>query len=256
MTKIEKNIRASLQKKEILLVSHVVLGYPDIETGIQSVKEMADAGVDIIELQIPFSDPQADGPFFTKAQQDAVNMGITTNQCFEFAEKVCSEFPELNFVFMTYINIVFKYGISAFVEKAAKVGIKGIILPDLPIEEADEYIEACELFKIAPILMFTPTTTEKRMKKINQKAEGFIYCQARVGITGTHTKFGEAETEYITRCKRNTGLPIAMGFGIQKKDDIDFLKGKVDIAICCTQAVKALVKDGPKGMGNFLKSLR
>jgi tryptophan synthase alpha chain len=256
MTKIEKNIRTSLNEKEILLVSHVVLGYPNIEIGIQSVKEMANAGVDIIELQIPFSDPQADGPFFTKAQQDAVNNGITTKQCFDFAEKVSSKFPEINFVFMTYINIVFKYGIAKFVEKAAEVGIKGIILPDLPIEEADEYINACELYKIAPILMFTPTTTEDRMKKISQKAKGFIYCQARVGITGTHTKFGKSETEYIARCKRNTELPIAMGFGIQEKDDVDFLKGKVDIAICCTQAVKALVKNGPKGMGSFLKSLR
>ena len=256
MITIEKNIRKSLEQKEILLVSHVVLGYPDIKTGMQSVKEMAKAGVDIIELQIPFSDPQADGPFFTKAQQDSVKMGITTEQCFEFAEKACKNYPEINFLFMTYINIVFKYGIPAFVKKAAEAGIRGIILPDLPIEEADEYIAACEQYNIAPILMFTPTTTEERMKKISKKAKGFIYCQARVGITGTHTKFGESEIEYISRCRTNTELPIAMGFGIQEKEDVDFLKDKVDIAICCTQAVKALIKDGPVGMRNFLKSLR
>ena len=256
MTEIEKNIRTSLEEKNILLVSHVVLGYPDIKTDIQSVDEMAAAGVEIIELQIPFSDPQADGPFFTEAQQSAVNTGITTEQCLEFAEKVCRKYPKINFVFMTYINIVFKYGISKFVNKAVKIGVRGIILPDLPIEESDEYLKACELHNIAPILMFTPTTTEDRMTKINQNAKGFIYCQARVGITGTHTKFGQAETEYIARCRRNTELPIAMGFGIQKKSDIDFLKGKVDIAICCTQAVKALIKHGPKGMGEFLKSIR
>ena len=256
MTEIEKNIRRSLQEKEILLVSHVVLGYPDLDMGLQSVAEMYNAGVDIIELQIPFSDPQADGPFFTKAQQDAVNMGITVKQCFEFAENVCRKYPEINFVFMTYTNIAFKYGISRFVEKSAKIGIKGIILPDLPIEESDEYLKACVLHEIVPILMFTPTTTEDRMKKINQEAGGFIYCQARVGITGTHTKFGDDEAEYISRCRRNTDLPIAMGFGIQNKDDIDFLKGKVDIAICCTQAVKILVKHNPKKMGEFLAALR
>jgi tryptophan synthase alpha chain len=256
MIELEKNIKKSLKKKEILLVSHVVLGYPNIKIGMQSVESMAAAGVDIVELQIPFSDPQADGPFFTKAQQNAVNTGITTEQCFYFAEEVCKKHPEINFIFMTYINLVFKYGISAFVKKAAKIGIKGIILPDLPIEESDEYFEACKSHKIAPILMFTPTTTKNRMKKINQKAKGFIYCQARVGTTGTHTTFGKEEVEYITRCKESTKLPLAMGFGIQKKEDVDFLKGKVDIAICCTQAVKELVKHAPQGMCDFLRSLR
>jgi tryptophan synthase alpha chain len=255
MTQVEKNIRATLKKKDILLVSHVVLGYPSLEIGMQTVAEMSKVGVDIVELQIPFSDPQADGPFFTQAQQEAVKNGITVPQCFEFARKVCAEYPEINFVFMTYLNIAYKYGISKFVRDASEVGVRGIILPDLPVEEADEYVEACDKFAIAPIFMFTPMTSEERMQKIAKQSRGFIYCQARIGVTGTHTQFGAEEEEYIARCRRNTDLPIAMGFGIQERADIDFLKGKVDIAICCTQAIKALVRDGVSGMGRFLKRL-
>ena len=256
MTQIEKNIKNTLEQKDILLVSHVVLGYPNLKVGLQTVDEMSKVGVDIIELQIPFSDPQADGPFFTKAQQDAIENGVTVPDAFNFAKEVCSKYPKVNFVFMTYLNIAYKYGIPNFVKEAARVGVRGIILPDLPLEESEEYVKACKDNKIAPIFMFTPTTTEKRMQKINKKANGFIYCQARIGITGTHTKFGEAEEEYIERCRRNTNLPIAMGFGIQEKADVDFLKRKVDIAICCTQAIKALDKNGVEGMGQFLKSLR
>ena len=256
MTQIEKNIRESLKKKDILLVSHVVLGYPSLTVGRQTVAEMSKVGVDIIELQIPFSDPQADGPFFTQAQQEAVRNGTKVAQCFDFARKVCQAYPNVSFVFMTYLNIAYKYGIPKFVKESAAAGIKVIILPDLPVEEADEYVEACDKYGVAPIFMFTPTTTEARMRKINKQARGFIYCQARIGVTGTHTKFGEEEKQYIARCRRNTDLPIAMGFGIQEKADVDFLKGKVDIAICCTQAIKALVKDGVEGMGKFLAALR
>ncbi len=244
------------KEKEILLVSHAVLGYPSFDLCRESVKEMARVGVDIIELQIPFSDPEADGPFFTAAQQESVENGTTTEQCFEFAEEVCRAYPEVNFVFMTYFNIVFKYGVCEFVERAAKIGIKGFILPDLPVEEADEYVEACHEHKVDPIFMFTPETSDERMAKIATKSSGFVYCQARTGVTGTHTKFGPQEEAYIARCRAATDLPLAMGFGIQQKEDVDFLKGKVDIAICCTQAVKALVNDGVRAMGEFLEGLR
>ncbi len=256
MNKLQQNITEALKIKEILLVSHVVFGYPSFDVCQKSVKEMVQAGVDIIELQIPFSDPQVDGPFFTQANQQSVDNGTTVKQCLEFAKDVCKKYPNTNFVFMTYYNIVFKFGITEFVEKSAKISIKGIILPDLPIEESDDYIKACSNFDISPILMVTPTTTDKRMQKINKLAQGFLYCQARVGVTGTHTKFGDEESKYIKRCRKYSNIPIAMGFGIQKKSDVDFLKGKVDIAICCTQAIRVLVKDGAQAMGKFLKGLR
>ncbi len=256
MTQLEQNIKNLLKEKEILLISHAVLGYPSWELNEESINEMVKVGTDVIELQIPFSDPQADGPFFTIAQQESVNNGTTVEQCFEFTEKVCKKYPNANFVFMTYYNILFTYGVEKFVNRASKIGIKGFIIPDLPYEESDEYLKACKKYNLAAILMFTPVTSDERMVEIGKRGTGFIYCQARVGVTGNHTKFDESIDEYIKRCRNTTSLPIAMGFGIQKKEDLDFLKGKVDIAICCTQAIKVLVKDGVNAMGDFLKGLR
>jgi len=157
---------------------------------------------------------------------------------------------------MTYFNIIFKFGVEKFVKKSAEIGVAGIILPDLPLEEAGEFLRACEKFAVAPIFLFTPNMSEKRMREISAAAAGFIYCQSRTGVTGTRTKFDDAEKKYIARCRRNTNLPLAMGFGIQKKSDVDFLKNKVDIAICCTAAVKILKKNGPQKMGEFLQNLR
>lgn len=242
--------------KKIKLVSHAVLGYPSFVICRESIAEMARVGVDIIELQIPFSDPEADGPFFTAAQQESLKNGTTVAQCFEFAAEMCQMYKEVQFIFMTYYNVVFKYGLNKFIVQSAKIGIKGIILPDLPIEEADEYVALCRENQVDPIFMFAPNTSDKRMRLIAKKASGFIYCQARTGVTGTHTEFGPEEESYVARARAATNLPLAMGFGIQTKEDVDFLRGKIDIAICCTQAVKVLARDGVKAMGQFLEGLR
>ncbi len=255
MYKLEKNVRSRLKRKEILLVSHVVLGFPSFQLGRESVDEMVKAGTDIIELQIPFSDPEADGPFFTMAQQASLDLGARVSECFDFARDVCARHKSTNFVFMTYYNILFRYGVRRFVKDAADAGVQGIIVPDLPIEEAGDYVESCRQFDVAPIFMFTPTSSDDRMSEIARSAGGFVYCQARVGITGVKTEFGYEKERYINRCRAATDLPLAMGFGIQEKADVDFLKGKVDIAICCTQAVKVLAKDGAEAMGEFLRKL-
>lgn len=253
---LHQNLQHRLQQKEILLVSHAVIGYPNFELMHQSIDEMAAVGVDVIELQIPFSDPQADGPYLTHANQEAVKKGVTVEQAFEVSEKVCKKHPDTNFIFMTYLNIVYQYGFESFIKRASQVGIKGVILPDLPLEESDEYFAACEKYGVDPILMVTPVTSSDRMKKIAKAAKGFLYCQARLGTTGKPTKFDRETIEYIDRCRQVTDLPIAMGFGIQKKEDVDFLKGKVDLAICCTAAMKVMEEKGVKGMGDFLSHLR
>lgn len=255
---LESYVRQKRQEKNILLISHVVMGFLSEDVSYQSVESMVKAGVDIIELQIPFSEPQADGPYFTHANQVAVDNHTSLEQCFAFAETVCRQYPDTAFVFMTYTNILFRYGYEAFVKKAKAISIRGIIVPDLPIEEAAPYLDACSKYGIAPILMFTPTTTSARMTEIAAHAQGFIYAQARAGVTGSHTKFDNETLAYIKRCKEGTTLPIAMGFGIQTREDVTFLEktGDVDIAICCTQAVKVLENDGSEAMGAFLERLR
>ena len=256
MTSLEENIKTLLLKKEILLVSHAVCGYPSFSIVEKSIDKMISVGVDIIEIQIPFSDPEADGPFFTKANQVALDKGTSVEDCFKFASKICKKYPQANFVFMTYFNILFKYGITNFSKRSTQIGIKGFIIPDLPLEESTEYLKACQQFNLAAIFMVAPNSTKERMLKIAKHASGFIYCQARSGVTGKQTVFNNNVKKYINQCRKVTKLPLAMGFGIKTKQDVDFLKGKVDLAICCTEAVKILVEKGVEEMGVFLQSLR
>lgn len=137
-----------------------------------------------------------------------------------------------------------------------QLALRGIILPDLPIEESDAYFAACKTYQIDPILMVTPVTSKERLCQIGKLAKGFLYCQARLGTTGKHTKFDQESIDYIKRCRDSTSVPIAMGFGISERADVDFLKGKVDLAICCTAAMKILEEKGPQAMGEFLSGLR
>ncbi|WP_045119375.1 tryptophan synthase subunit alpha [Haliangium ochraceum] len=255
-TKLEERVRARRQQREILLISHAVLGYPSFDTCEAAIDEMMARGVDIVELQVPFSDPQADGPFFTHANQVAVDGGTSVDACFDFAAATCARHPEGNFVIMTYFNILYQYGVSAFVERAAAAGVQGFIIPDLPVEEADEYVAACDAHGLAPIFLFTPATSPERMREVARHTRGFVYCQARFGVTGNHTEFDDAVDAYIERCRAATALPIAMGFGIQTRADVDFLRGKIDIAICCTQAVRVMTEQGVPAMGGFLAGLR
>jgi tryptophan synthase alpha chain len=251
---LKEYIETKKKTKDILLMTHIVIGYPDLKTSYEIVKEMVSSGVDLMELQIPFSEPIADGPTILYANQIALKNGIKVKDCFEFAKKVTDEF-EIPFLFMTYYNIPFKYGIERFATDMAKAGIKGAIVPDITPEEGQEYLSNMEKNNLSPIFIFTPTSTDERMKLISKYAKGFIYCVARKGVTGAKTDFSSSLIEYIERCKNFTNLPLAMGFGIKEKEDIDFLKGKVDIAVIGTHTIKVFEEKGVRGVGEYIKML-
>ena len=217
---LQQDLQQRLQKKPILLMTHLVLGYPSLETNRQVIRQMADNGVDCIELQIPFSEPMADGPVILKANQDALAAGIRVKDCLAFAAEMVREFPEVNFLFMTYYNIVFRYGLEAFIQRAAEMGMKGFIVPDLPPEEGGEYLRLAAESGMAAIMFFTPTSTDERMVEVAGQGSGYIYCVARRGVTGEHTEMDDRLTGYLDRCRRATDLPLAVGFGIGSRQDI------------------------------------
>ncbi len=253
-TKLKNYIQNRLKEKEILLMTHIVIGYPSFEESYKTVEAMVTSGVDIMELQIPFSEPIADGPVILHANQKSLAGGSSVKKCLNFAEKVSADF-NIPFLFMSYYNIVFKYGTSNFADKIASFGMKGAILPDLPPEEGEEYIDAMRKNKLDPIFLFSPTTPEERMKKISGLASGFIYCVARKGVTGLDTSFSDNLDSYLDRCRNATDLPLALGFGVKDKEDIEFLKGRVDIAVIGTQTIKVLDKSGVNGVKEFIKDL-
>jgi tryptophan synthase alpha chain len=252
---LESYIRNRLKDKDILLMTHIVLGYPSFKHCYEIVKTMAEAGTDLIELQVPFSEPIADGPVILRANQMALKGGTRIQSCLDFAQEVTKAF-HIPFLMMTYYNIVFRYGVKRFVSAMARIGIHGIIIPDLPPEEGHDYLETIQASRLSPIYIFSPTTSDSRMKYIATHAGGFIYCVARTGVTGAHTDFSDKLSTYLARCRKASHLPLAVGFGVKDKADIDFLRGKADIAVIGTQAIRIMEENGLQSVGDFVRNLR
>jgi len=252
---LETYLRSRLQEKEILLMTHIVLGYPSFEESFRIIEAMVAAGVDLMELQIPFSEPIADGPVILKANQKALANGATVQKCLDFSREIV-RIIDIPFLFMSYYNILFKYGVGRFATAMAANGLKGAIVPDLPPEEGRDYLEAMQGNNLDPIFIFSPTTPDERMQYLASFGKGFIYCVARKGVTGVDTAFSRQLESYLARCRRATNLPLALGFGVKEKSDVDFLKGKVDIAVIGSQTIRLVDNEGVDAVGGFIKSLK
>ena len=252
---LESYINNRLREKEILLMTHIVLGYPSFEASEAVVEKMVTAGVDLMELQIPFSEPMADGPVILAANQKSLAQGARVEQCLAFAEKITRKY-DIPFLFMTYYNILFKFGVADFAAKMARKKIKGAIVPDLPPEEGQDYLDAMGRHELAPIFIFSPTTSDKRMAYLNTFAKGFIYCVARKGVTGEETTFSGSLDSYLKQCRNATNLPLAVGFGIKNKADVTFLKGKAEIAVIGSETIRLIDEHGVDAVGEFIQSLR
>ncbi len=251
---LEEYIRKRLKKKKILLMTHIVMGYPSLPESMELVATMVEAGVDLMELQIPFSEPIADGPVILKANQAALSGRTTVAQCLDFAGSVSKQF-DIPFLIMTYNNPIFKYGPEAFTKALAKRRIRGTIVADLPPEEASQYCELMQARGLAPVFIFAPTTTDTRMQYIASHSRGMVYCMARKGVTGRQTDFSTSLNRYLGRCRKATSLPLAVGFGVSSKKDVDFLTGKAEIAVIGTKTIQILETKGLTAVKNFLAKL-
>ena len=227
---LETYLKDRRKEKDILLMTHIVAGYP-------------------------FSEPIADGPVILKANQDALERGVTVSRCLEFGREVARR-HDIPFLYMTYYNILFRHGVDAFVEEMAADGIQGAIVPDLPPEEGEAYLQAMAQHGRHPIFIFSPTTSDERLRYLSSFAQGFVYCVARKGVTGMDTRFTEELSAYLTRCRQATDLPLALGFGVKDKEDVDYLKGKADIAVIGTQTLRLVDTQGVAAVGDFIRGLR
>lgn len=252
---LESYLRDRIKEKDILIMTHVVLGYPSFEECFRIVEAMVKAGIDLMELQIPFSEPIADGPVILHANQKALEKGATTQVCLDFTLELTQAF-DIPFLIMSYYNILCQYGIERFLSAMAKRNLQGMIIPDLPFEKGHEYSVGMKKHNLSPIFIFSPTTTDLRMRYIASFAGGFIYCVARKGVTGEHTTFSEDLTRYLARCRRATDLPLALGFGVRDKKDIDYLREKVEIAVIGTQTLRIIEQRGVDSVAGYIRSLR
>lgn len=232
MNLIDKQLATTKKENRLGLMTHLVVGYPSLEVTESLVRVMAESGVDFIELQIPFSDPLADGPTIMRACEKALENGVKVKDAFELASRLSKQ-VKIPLLFMAYYNTVFKYGTKKFCQDAKRIGISGLIIPDIPLEEEyqEHFIKYCKEAGLKNIRVISPASTDERLKKNAQVADGFIYCTARQGITGTQKGLDPQIISFLKDVKRYFNIPIAVGFGISNKERIGMVKPFADLAI-------------------------
>ena len=251
---LDHYLRERRQTKELLVMTHVVCGYPSFEDNWKELEIMAAFDVDVVELQFPFSEPSADGPLFVRANELALKAGVTPADCFRFMARVSAHFP-FKVLMMGYYNTVFKMGAERFIDRLKDAGGSGFIIPDLPLAESAELHALSDRADLAPVVLMTPTSTDRNLEALGRAARGMIYAVARKGVTGAHTDWSEELDQFLARCRRVTDLPIGVGFGVSSRGDIDYLRGRADMAIIGTAALKAWEAGGDAGLRDFFGAL-
>ena len=247
MMGLQSFIAERKKDKDLLVMAHVVCGYPSFEDNLKELEIMAEAGVDIVELQFPFSEPSADGPLFVHANEQSLKSGTTVDQGFELMAEVSARFS-FKVLMMGYYNTAFKMGEDVFIQRLKAAGGVGFILPDLPIEEAGDLHKLAADAGIEPVILMTPTSSDKRLAQLGAASRGMVYAVARKGVTGSKTNMGDDVIALIERCRQHTDVPIGVGFGISSKQDMDFLRGHADMAIIGTAALKIWEQSGAEGL--------
>lgn len=250
------NIRKAFENGKAF-IAFITCGDPDLATTAEAVKEAVRNGADLIELGIPFSDPTAEGPVIQGANIRALKGGVTTDGIFDFVRELRKEVT-VPMVFMTYANVVFSYGSEKFIAICKEFGMDGLILPDVPFEEKEEFQSICDRYDIDFISLIAPTS-ENRIAMIAKEAKGFLYIVSSLGVTGTRTEIKTDLSSIMEVVRRNTDVPCAIGFGISTPEQAKKMAGLSDGAIVGSAIIKILEKYGteaPKYVGEYVKSMK
>lgn len=238
-------------------IAFITVGDPDTETTAAAVRAAAENGADLIELGIPFSDPTAEGPVIQGANLRALRGGITTDKVFELVRELRRDVT-IPMVFMTYANVVFSYGAERFISTCRQIGIDGLILPDLPFEEKEEFQPVCRRYGVDLISLIAPTS-EQRVAMIAKEAEGFLYIVSSLGVTGTRSEITTDLHGVIRLVRENTSVPCAIGFGISTPQQAKEMASLSDGAIVGSAIVKLLAqygKQAPAHIGAYVKEMK
>lgn len=221
------------------LMPYMMGGFPDLETSVNIGRTYIQAGADLIELGVPFSDPLADGPVIQAAGQQALDAGTTVDLVLEVAAALAREVP---IVVMCYVNPVLAYGQRRFVEALAGIGVTGLLVPDQPTEEADDLLRHCDRLGIALVPLIAPTTTDERLAMIAPRARGFIYAVSVTGVTGERDALSAGVEELVARVRKYSDLPVALGFGIASGDQARQVAQFADGVIMGSRLVRAVAE--------------
>ena len=238
-------------------IAFLTCGDPDLETTAAAVRAAVENGADLIELGIPFSDPTAEGPVIQGANLRALRGGITTDQVFDLVRELRRD-VKVPMVFMTYANVVFSYSAERFISACREIGIDGLILPDLPFEEKEEFLPLCHQYGVDLISLIAPTS-ENRIAVIAKEAEGFLYVVSSLGVTGARSEIKTDLASIVAVIRQNTYAPCAIGFGVSTPEQAKKMANISDGAIVGSAIVKLLErygKDAPQYIGEYVKSMK
>ena len=245
------------------ILPYLTVGYPDVETTLAGVPAIVRGGGDLLELGMAFSDPLADGVTIQRANQRALENGVTTTTTLEVARKLRAEGVEIPLIAMGYINPIMRYGLARFVADCAAAGIDGLIVPDLPPEESDELVALCRKHERDFIMLLAPTSPERRIKDVVSRASGFIYCISLTGVTGARANLQDGLADYLTRIRQYTDLPLVVGFGISTAQHVAQVGELAEGAIVASALLNRLseIEDAPlqervEAIETFVRDLR
>jgi tryptophan synthase alpha chain len=242
------------------LVAYLTAGDPDLPASREIALAAIDAGADVIELGVPFSDPLADGPVIQRASERAVARGTRLIDVLGLAAELRAARPQAGVVIFSYFNPVLRFGLERFCAEAERSGVDGVLITDMIVEEADEYLKHVHQHHLAPIFLAAPTSPDDRLRRITAASRGFVYAVARTGITGAQPLLGSDAKQLVERIKKFTSLPVAVGFGVSNAEHVAAIGEFADAAVVGS-ALVALIEsskpgEAPSSIARFIKGLR
>ena len=239
------------------LVAYVTCGDPDLRTTRDIVLAAIDAGADIIELGVPFSDPVADGPVIQRASERALKHGTTLDKVLDLAQDIRNK-SQAGLIIFSYLNPIMRMGVAKFSAAAAEAGVDGALITDLPMEEADDYLSEMRKRELATVFLAAPTSTDSRLKEIAKASTGFVYAVSRTGVTGAQKQLPDDAQKLVKRLRRYTKLPIAVGFGISTAEQFASVGEFADAAVVGSAIVETIERNPGKeaeSVAQFVKKL-
>lgn len=260
-TRLTRMFADAKREGRAVIMPFVTAGWPELDDTERLIPALIEGGADLIEIGIPFSDPIADGPTIQRTSQRSLENGFTPEMGFEVVRKLRrGRGVEAPLLFMGYYNPILAYGIERYVQHCAEIDVDGLIVPDLPPEESDPLLEACVANGVHLIYLLAPTSTPERAEAVLERANGFIYLVSLVGVTGARDRLWEGIPDYVARMRGYTSLPLAIGFGISKREHVHEAEKLVDGVIFASALLDHLDRASPDRLpeeaANFVRNLR
>ncbi len=245
MSRLASTLLAARAENRVAVMPYMAVGYPDIETSIELVKAMVAGGAEGIELGVAFSDPLADGPSIQRATHAALQAGVKPRDAIDVVRRLRADGVAVPLILMGYCNSFLAYGEEAWIVDAAAAGADGLIIVDLPPEESDSALALCRKSALDLVFLVAPTSDDTRIAEVLPRASGFIYCVGVVGVTGARAQIAAELPDFLRRLREKTDVPLAVGFGISKREHVEALRGLADAAIVGAAFVD-LIESSPR----------